>query len=40
MNKVQNFEKKEFIIRECMLFSVQAGLQTRNKNFPIYKQSP
>jgi hypothetical protein len=40
MNKVQNFEKKEFIIRECMLFSVQAGLQTRNKNFPIYNNLP
>lgn len=29
-------EKKQFIIEECMLFSVQAGLQTRNKNFPVY----
>lgn len=40
MNEVQNFEKKEFIINECMLFSVQAGLQTRNKNFPIYNNLP
>lgn len=40
MSKVQNFEKKEFIINECMLFSVQAGLQTRNKNFPIYNKQP
>lgn len=28
--------KKRFIIEECMLFSMQAGLQTRNKNFPVY----
>ena len=28
--------KNRFIIEECMLFSVQAGLATRNKNFPIY----
>lgn len=28
--------KNRFIIEECMLFAVQAGLATRNKNFPIY----
>jgi len=33
--------KNQFIIEECMLFSVQAGLATRNKNFPIYtRQKP
>jgi hypothetical protein len=40
MNTIPDFEKKEFIINECMLFSVQAGLQTRNKNFPIYNNLP
>jgi hypothetical protein len=40
MNDVQNFEKKEFIISECMLSSVQTGLQTRNKNYPIYNKLP
>jgi hypothetical protein len=33
-------DKKQFIIEECMLFSVQAGLQTRNKNYPIYNKLP
>lgn len=36
MDRTQDFDKKQFIIEECMLFSVQAGLQTRNKNYPIY----
>lgn len=40
MEPIQKFEKKNFIIQECMLFSVQAGLQTRNKNFPIYNKLP
>jgi len=40
MNGILSSEKKEFIIKECMLFSVQAGLQTRNKNFPIYNNLP
>lgn len=31
-------DKKQFIIEECMLFSVQAGLQTRNKSFPVYNK--
>lgn len=31
---------KRFAIEECMLFSVQTGLQTRNKNFPIYNDKP
>ncbi|WP_319229959.1 hypothetical protein [Draconibacterium orientale] len=31
--------KKRFIIENCMLVSVQAGLATRNKNFPIYTRT-
>ncbi|HDY75751.1 MAG TPA: hypothetical protein ENH49_04430 [Candidatus Marinimicrobia bacterium] len=40
MKQVQEFDKQQFIIEECMLFSVQAGLQTRNKNYPIYAGKP
>jgi hypothetical protein len=40
MINVQQFEKKEFIIRECMLASFQAGMQTRNKYIPIYNNVP
>ncbi len=29
---------KEFIIREFMYFSIQAGFATRNKEFPVYNR--
>lgn len=38
MSKVQEFDKKRFIIEECMMFSFNAGVQTRNKSFPVYKK--
>ncbi|HET6559774.1 MAG TPA: hypothetical protein VFG54_20780 [Prolixibacteraceae bacterium] len=36
MNEVKKNQNNGFIISECMMSSVQSGLQTRNKNFPIY----
>ena len=36
VNIQPNLNKKEFIIDECLLFSIQAGVQTRNKNYPVY----
>lgn len=37
---IQGFEKERFIIEECMMFSFNAGVQTRNKLFPIYNDKP
>ncbi|WP_010662689.1 hypothetical protein [Marinilabilia salmonicolor] len=36
MKDVLDEYRKQFFLTEYMLFSVQAGLQTRNKNYPIY----
>lgn len=40
MNDTLKFEKNRFIIEECMLASFQAGMQTRNKNYPVYNKLP
>ena len=40
MEKLNDFEKKQFIIQECMLMSYQAGVQTRNKHYPVYNKLP
>ena len=40
MEKLTDLEKKQFIIQECMLMSYQAGVQTRNKNYPVFNKEP
>lgn len=36
MNITSDFNKKEFLIDQCLLSSIHAGVQTRNKKFPVY----
>jgi len=40
MEKLTDLEKKQFIVEECMLMSYQAGVQTRNKNYPVFNKLP